>query len=49
MGKGYTQEVRMMIAVMNNLPEMIGGLCFGGFMFWIGRKSVNWPIIGRKK
>lgn len=28
----------MMIAVLNNLPEMIMGLVYTGFVFWVGRR-----------
>lgn len=32
----------MMVAVLNNLPEIIVGLCFSGVVFWLGRRYERW-------
>lgn len=32
----------MLIAVFNNLPELILGACWTGVVFWAGRRFQTW-------
>jgi hypothetical protein len=34
----------MIVGIMNNLPELIGGGVFAAVMFWLGRKSVGFNL-----